>query len=76
VWQAVRRVKLQLDRLRMLSETDPATLAELLDDHEHVIAALEARDLTAGRWHVRTHARRAIEKTPVLREKYPLYFAD
>jgi DNA-binding GntR family transcriptional regulator len=76
VWQAVRRVKLQLDRLRMLSETDPATLAELLDDHERVIAALEARDLTAGRWHVRTHARRAIEKTPVLREKYPQYFAD
>jgi DNA-binding GntR family transcriptional regulator len=76
VWQAVRRVKLQLDRLRMLSETDPATLAELLDDHERVIAALEARDLTAGRWHVRTHARRAIEKTPVLREKYPHYFAD
>jgi DNA-binding GntR family transcriptional regulator len=76
VWQAVRRVKLQLDRLRMLSETDPATLTELLNDHELVIAALEARDLTAGRWHVRTHARRAIEKTPVLRAQYPQYFAD
>ena len=76
VWQAVRRVKVQLDRLRMLSETDPATLVELLDDHEHILTALEARDLTAGRWHVRTHARRAIQKTPVLREKYPHYFAN
>jgi hypothetical protein len=49
---------------------------ELLDDHEHILTALEARDLTAGRWHVRTHARRAIQKTPVLREKYPHYFAN
>jgi DNA-binding GntR family transcriptional regulator len=75
VWQAVRRVKLQLDRLRLLSETDPPTLLELMKDHESVLTALEARDLTAGRWHVRTHARRAIEKTPMLREKYPQYFA-
>ncbi len=75
VWQAVRRVKLQLDRLRLLSETDPPTLAELMNDHEQVLAALEHHDVTAGRKRVRAHARRAIEKTPMLREKYPQYFA-
>lgn len=75
VWQAVRRVKLQLDRLRLLSETDPPTLVELMKDHESVLTALERRDLAAGRRHVRAHAQRAIEKTPMLREKYPQYFA-
>lgn len=74
VWQAVRRAKLQLDRLRLLSETDPATLVELINDHDRVLTALEQRDLTAGRQHVRAHARRASEKIPLLREKFPQYF--
>lgn len=75
VWQTVRQAKLQLDRLRMLSETHSATLVELMNDHERILAALEKHDVTAGRRHVRAHAQRAIEKTPILREKYPQYFA-
>lgn len=76
VWQAVRRVKLQLDWLRLLSETDPATLVEVMNDHDRILTALEQHDVRMGRRHVRAHARRAIEKMPMLRKKYPQYFVQ
>lgn len=76
VWQAVRRAKLQLDRLRMLSEYDPGTLVQLLNDHEHILDAIEAHDVDAGRQHIRSHARRASEKMAALRERYQHYFSD
>lgn len=75
VWQAVKRVKLQLDRLRMLDEPDSVTLGELIEDHAQVLDALERHEVAVGRAHVRKHARRAIQKAPMLRQKYPQYFA-
>ena len=40
-WQAVQRMKVQLDRLRRLSLPEPATLNELLAEHRLIVDALE-----------------------------------
>lgn len=75
-WQAVQRMKLQLDRLRRLSLPDSAAMRELIDEHRLIVDALENADLPAGRALISRHARRALERGPALRVEYPGYFTD
>ncbi|MFE3138634.1 GntR family transcriptional regulator [Streptomyces scopuliridis] len=75
-WQAVQRMKLQLDRLRRLSLPDSAAMRELIDEHRLIVDALEQTDLLAGRALISRHARRALERGPALRSEYPGYFTD
>ncbi|MER6945987.1 GntR family transcriptional regulator [Nonomuraea sp. NPDC000554] len=75
-WQAVQRMKLQLDRLRRLALPDSAAVRELIDEHRLIVDALEAADVPAGRALISRHARRALELGPALRAKYPDYFTD
>ncbi|MGW1101552.1 GntR family transcriptional regulator [Streptomyces sp. NPDC002540] len=75
-WQAVQRMKLQLDRLRRLSLPDSAAMRELIDEHRLIVDALENADLPAGRALISRHARRALERGPALRVEYPDYFTD
>jgi DNA-binding GntR family transcriptional regulator len=75
-WQAVQRMKVQLDRLRRLSLPEPATLQELLVEHRLIVDALEQGLVDEGREHIRTHARRVLMHLPALRQKYPQFFAD
>lgn len=76
VWEAVGRMKIQLDRIRRLSLPEPAALEELMAEHQQILDALDKRDVAAGRRHIRAHARRAIEIAPMLREKHQDYFAE
>lgn len=75
-WQAVQRMKLQLDRLRRLSLPDAAAMRELIDEHRLIVDALENTDLAAGRALISRHARRALERGPALRAQYPDYFTE
>ncbi|WP_201784472.1 GntR family transcriptional regulator [Nonomuraea pusilla] len=75
-WQAVQRMKLQLDRLRRLALPDAAAMRELIDEHTKIVDALEAGDLPAGRSLISRHARRALDLGPSLRAQYPDYFTD
>ncbi|MFB7109484.1 GntR family transcriptional regulator [Streptomyces sp. NPDC093064] len=75
-WQAVQRMKLQLDRLRRLSLPDPTAMRELIDEHRLIVDALENTDVQAGRVLISRHARRALERGPVLRAQYPDYFTE
>jgi DNA-binding GntR family transcriptional regulator len=75
-WQAVQRMKVQLDRLRRLSLPDPATLQELIAEHRLIVGALEQGLVEEGRGHIRSHARRVLLHAPGLRQKYPEFFAD
>lgn len=75
-WQAVQRMKLQLDRLRRLSLPDPATLRGLMAEHTAIVDSLEAADVVAGIATIRLHARRVVDQAPALRAKYPDYFTD
>ncbi|GAA4237324.1 DNA-binding GntR family transcriptional regulator [Streptosporangium album] len=75
-WQAVQRMKLQLDRLRRLTLPDSAAVRKLIDEHRLIVDALETSDLSAGRSLISRHARRALELGPTLRAKYPDYFTE
>lgn len=73
-WEAVQRMKVQLDRLRRLSLPEKTTIQILIDDHRRIAAALIARDVPGGRREVSIHARRVLEHAPSLRHKHPDYF--
>ncbi|WP_435175230.1 GntR family transcriptional regulator [Actinacidiphila sp. bgisy145] len=75
-WQAVQRMKLQLDRLRRLAQPDTASMRDLIDEHRLIVDALSARDAEGGRRLISRHARRALERVPKLCAQYPDYFAD
>jgi DNA-binding GntR family transcriptional regulator len=75
-WQAVQRMKVQLDRIRRLSLPEPRTVRDLVDEHRLIVAALEVGDVTAGRARISAHARRVQDETPTLMAKHPDYFAD
>jgi DNA-binding GntR family transcriptional regulator len=75
-WQAVQRMKLQLDRLRRLAQPDAASICDLIDEHRLIVDALEARDIAGGRALISRHARRAHDLAPALRSQYPDYFAE
>jgi DNA-binding GntR family transcriptional regulator len=74
-WQAVQRKKLQLDRIRRMSLPDTSTVRELIDEHRHIVDAIEVGDAEVASAHVRVHARRALLQAPALIEAFPDYFA-
>ncbi|MER6528031.1 GntR family transcriptional regulator [Streptomyces sp. NPDC001508] len=75
-WQAVQRMKLQLDRLRRLALPDAAAMREVIDEHRLIVDALENADATAGRTLISRHARRVLERGPALRAEHPGYFTE
>ncbi|WP_307863553.1 GntR family transcriptional regulator [Kribbella aluminosa] len=75
-WQAVQRMKLQLDRLRRLAQPDAASIRDVIGEHRLVVDALEARDVDGGRVLVSRHARRAHDLAPALQAQYPDYFVE
>jgi GntR family transcriptional regulator, rspAB operon transcriptional repressor len=75
-WQAVQRMKLQLDRLRRLSLPEPATTRSIIDEHRLIVDALQAHNLTDGRALISKHARRVLEQGPALRARHPDYFTE
>lgn len=75
-WQAVQRMKLQLDRLRRLSLPEASTVRTLIDEHRAIVDALEVGDVPVGREHISRHARRVLEQGPPLRAKHPGYFTE
>jgi DNA-binding GntR family transcriptional regulator len=74
-WEAVQRMKLQLDRLRRLNR-GKVTVRELIDEHAAIVDALEAGDVQAASEHVSRHARRVLEYGPALRAQYPQFFTE
>jgi len=74
-WQAVQRMKIQLDRLRRLSLPEPATIRTLIDEHRLIVDAIERRDGRRGRAVISRHARRVLKHGPALRAQHPGYFS-
>lgn len=73
-WQAVQRVKFQLDRLRRLSLPQGTTMAELIVDHRLIVDALEAGEVAAGSQRIGIHAGRVLEFAPGMQRLHPDYF--
>lgn len=73
-WRALQPVKLQLDRLRRLSLPEPSTVAELIDEHQAILSALEMADIRRGKSAVSKHARRVLRYGPALMHEHPDLF--
>ncbi|GAA1963948.1 GntR family transcriptional regulator [Microbacterium deminutum] len=74
MWQVVRGTKVQLDRLRRLNLSGALTNAEVLDEHQGIVDALDARDAIAGARMIHRHSHRILTDTTKLREEYPDFF--
>lgn len=75
-WQAVRRIKPQLDRVRRLGLPEPGLFAMLIADHTRITDSLAQGDVRRGEEHLRAHCRRVLTDAPALRTKYPHYFSE
>jgi GntR family transcriptional regulator, rspAB operon transcriptional repressor len=74
VWQRLRSVGFQMDRVRRLSLPGRHTLDELIAEHEKLVDTIERRDGAAAEAGLRGHARRVLTYAPELATRYPDYF--
>jgi len=74
VWELVRGVKVQLDRLRRLHLRHVMANREIVDEHAQIVDAIENRDALRGQQVIARHAARIIQDAGELRAEYPEYF--
>jgi len=74
VWELVRGVKVQLDRLRRLHLRHVMANREIVDEHAQIVDAIENRDALRGQQVIARHAARIIHDAGELRTEYPEYF--
>ncbi|MEM9754742.1 MAG: GntR family transcriptional regulator [Pseudomonadota bacterium] len=65
---------LQVDRARQLVLPNPHRVAETLEEHQRIIAALEAREVEAARAATRAHLRQLLHYLEPLERAHPNYF--
>jgi DNA-binding GntR family transcriptional regulator len=73
-WRVVEEVKAQMDRVRYLSLPHATPLQRLIEQHEAIAAAVEARDATAAEAAVRLHLSEILTSLPLLEERFPDLF--
>lgn len=71
---ALNREKLVLDRLRVLSLTNPDHLLELLADHRAIVAAIVAGNTAAAQASMRLHLSRVLATLNDLKQRNHEYF--
>ncbi len=76
VWEVVRGIKLQLDRLRRLSLSRSILNPEICQEHQLIADLMRSRDVAAGVKVVHRHATRILADIPALRALHPDYFTD
>lgn len=74
VWELVRGVKVQLDRLRRLHLRHVMADPRVIDEHALIVEALERRDAVLGQEVIARHSSRIILDADELRAEYPEYF--
>lgn len=70
----LEREKALLDRLRVLSLTQPSHQRELLADHQSILDAISSKDETAARSIVSSHLGRVLTTLSDLNERHSAYF--
>jgi DNA-binding GntR family transcriptional regulator len=76
VWMISQRAKSHLNRVRRLSMLVPSYLAEMISQHEAVVAAVAQRDPGAADAALRTHLRLVLREVPQIRSEHPDYFEE
>ena len=75
-WSLSRRANGHLDRVRRLSLPEPGYLAEMVDEHRAVVAAVAAGDADRAEEALRHHLRMVLSSLPHIRAEHPDYFEE
>ena len=73
-WRVVEEVKAQMDRVRYLSLPHATPVERLIEQHEAIAAAVEARDQAAAEAAVRLHLSEILTSLPMLERRFPDLF--
>ncbi|MFV0428915.1 MAG: GntR family transcriptional regulator [Arachnia sp.] len=73
-WHVVRSTKLQLDRLRRINLSAALVNAEVLEEHQEIVDALQARDAERGARVIHRHSHRILGDTSTTRTDHPEFF--
>jgi DNA-binding GntR family transcriptional regulator len=73
-WRVVEEVKAQMDRVRYLSLPQATPISRLVEQHEAILAAVEAGDAAAAEATVREHLSEILTSLPVLERQFPHLF--
>ena len=74
LWAVVRQAKMQVDRCRMMTLPEPGRMANVIAEHEAILAALDARDEKAAARCIDTHLSRVLIDADALSQQHPDYF--
>ena len=75
-WRVVEEVKAQMDRVRYLSLPQATPIERLVEQHEAILAAVEAGDAAKAEAAVREHLSEILTSLPLLERQFPLLFED
>ncbi len=75
-WRVVEEVKAQMDRVRYLSLPQATPIMRLVEQHEAILAAVEAGDAAAAEAAVREHLAEILTSLPLLERQFPRLFED
>lgn len=76
VFETISENKSRVDRLCVLSLSEPATMDELLGDHLDILVSLKARDEAALIGHIRRHLSRLDGTVKAIRKSHADFFED
>jgi DNA-binding GntR family transcriptional regulator len=75
-WSLSQRAQGHLNRVRHLSLPMPSYLAEMIEEHREVVAAVAANDPDAAEHALRHHLRMVLSSLPAIRAQHPDYFEE
>ena len=75
-WSLSQRAQGHLNRVRHLSLPMPSYLAEMIEEHRAVVAAVAANDPDAAEHALRHHLRMVLSSLPAIRAQHPDYFEE
>ncbi|MBE0462567.1 MAG: GntR family transcriptional regulator [Halomonadaceae bacterium] len=73
-WKVIEEVRAQMDRVRYLSVPDTTPIARLIDQHAHIVSAIEDRDIAMAEQAMRRHLREIFVSLPDLVKRFPEMF--
>jgi DNA-binding GntR family transcriptional regulator len=74
IWRLAQTVKAQVDRCRRLTLPVPGRMARVIQEHQRVLAAMEAGDAAGARQALAEHLVAVLPDLEELRRTYPDYF--
>ena len=75
-WSLSQRAQGHLNRVRHLSLPMPSYLAEMIEEHRAVVAAVADNDPDAAEQALRHHLRMVLSSLPAIRAQHPDYFEE